>query len=78
VSASDVIARLRELHKRVEAMDLAKLDEEAALLNALPALLECASVLAEIIGPDNKAHYDTAEERKARAALQALAEGGGE
>lgn len=73
--ASSVIARLRELHKRVDAMDLAKLDEEAAILSALPPLLLCAETLAEF-----SAHYpyginpylDEAASN-ARAALAALA-----
>jgi len=45
MSATKAIARLRALHKRVDAMDLAKLDEEAALLNALPKLLDAAEAL---------------------------------
>ena len=47
--ASSVIARLRELHKRVDAMNLAKLDEEAAILNALPPLLSCAEALGWMV-----------------------------
>ena len=45
--ASEAIARLRELHKRVDEIGLAKLDEEATLLNSLPALLEIARLAQE-------------------------------
>ncbi len=110
MSASEAIARLRELrakatagewkysshpgeaipmlhifcadnkgpayHERSQSELEANAAAIVAAMNSLDALLECASMLSEMIGPDSKAHYDTAEERKARAALQALAEGG--
>jgi len=48
-----------------------------AAMNSLESLLECASLLAEFIGPDSVAHEDTILERKARAALDALGKVGG-
>ena len=53
-TASEALARLRALHKRVDAMDLAQLDEEAAILNALPVLLDAAEALQGL-------HDDTVE-----------------
>jgi hypothetical protein len=127
MSASDVIARLRELRAKATAgrllalpdnpksdkvwrvsdgedfvcqlfsghgeFDNAKANAAAivAAMNSLPALLECASVLADIAAQKTGAELDEDQYEhadfeggygividKARAALQALAEGGGE
>jgi len=93
VSASDVIARLRETHKRWVNFDLSMLNEEAEIARSLPALLECAEALAmadelihELADERTPAHVEMTPAEKAlvafrrhtRAALQALAVGGGE
>ena len=109
MSASDKIARLRELRAKATAgpwksevwddypglrlivslkmeRELADgIDPEnaaaiVAAMNSLPALLECAEALQELLayGSHPKStRYEMAAD-KARAALQALAEGGGE
>jgi hypothetical protein len=91
--ASQAIARLRELHaehlkaagpfksprnrRPLDHLRLAELDRDfvAAASVALPALLECAEAL-EYLLEACIANHDA--KSKARAALQALAEGGGE
>jgi hypothetical protein len=104
VSASEAIARLRELRAKATAGEWhseagyvmhandpiarciwllgdeqAKSSENAAAIvaamNSLPALLECAEAL-EYLLEACIANHDA--KSKARAALQALAEGGGE
>jgi len=80
VSASEAIAKLRETHKRWVNFDLSMLDEEAEIARSLPALLECAEALHQLL--DDLGQLAPAEPsiqavEEARAALQALAEGGG-
>lgn len=77
MSASDVIARLRAQIELVPRNSYRVVE----LLEALPALLECASALEQLL--DDLGQLAPAEPsiqavEEARAALQALAEGGGE
>ena len=77
MSANDVIARLRAQIELIPR-DSYRVVE---LLEALPALLECASALEQLL--DDLGQLAPAEPsiqavEEARAALQALAEGGGE
>jgi hypothetical protein len=53
------------------------MDEEVALHDALPALLECAEALEKIAKLPRYTDGDNEAQDIARAALQALAEGGG-
>jgi hypothetical protein len=96
MSASDKIARLRELseqhwaasgpfkaprnRKPLDHLRLAELDRDfvAAASVALPALLECAEALERLLPEAINDRYVTQSGavEKARAALQALAEGG--
>ena len=93
MSASDVIARLRELSEQhwaasgpfkaprnrrpLDHLRLAELDRDfvAAASVALPALLECAEALETVRGCGV---LPISVGRIVDAALQALAEGGGE
>ena len=77
MSANDVIARLRAQIELVPRNSYRVVE----LLEALPALLECASALEQLL--DDLGQLAPAEPsiqavEEARAALQALAEGGGE
>ncbi len=45
MSASEAIARLRELHERWMMFDRSMIPVEAEMAKALPALLECAEAL---------------------------------
>ncbi len=58
MSASEAIARLRELRAKATAHRFTMMDEEVALHDALPALLECASVLADIAAQKTGAELD--------------------
>jgi hypothetical protein len=77
VSASEAIARLRELRAKATAHRFTMMDEEVALHDALPALLECAEALEKIAKLPRYTDGDNEAQDIARAALQALAEGGG-
>ena len=75
MSASDVIARLRETHKRWVNFDLSMLNEEAEIARSLPALLECAEALEKIAHLTRYAPKISAEREihdMANAALNAL------
>ena len=77
MSASEKIARLRAQIELVPRNSYRVVE----LLEALPALLECASALEQLL--DDLGQLAPAEPsiqavEEARAALQALAEGGGE
>jgi hypothetical protein len=83
MSATQAIARLRVAYAH------ASMDEDDEITRALPKLLECASVLADIAAQKTGAELDEDQYEhadfeggygividKARLALQALAEGG--
>lgn len=84
-SATEAIARLRAAYQLAvyDYPDICKDDE---IVRALPALLACAEALQHLLRHSGIADVDARDkdkqdhdiERKARAALQALAEGGGE
>jgi hypothetical protein len=77
VTASQAIARLRALREKAELSRPTMLTWEREIVDALPALLECADALEKIASsPTGGVGCNPAEFVKdARAALQALAEG---
>jgi hypothetical protein len=86
MSASDVIARLRELHERWMMFDRSMIPVEAEMAKAFPALLECAEAVQKI--HDHLSDYIDARKtvdvsvavafETSRAALQALSKTTGE
>jgi hypothetical protein len=75
VSASEAIARLRALREKAELSRPTMLTWEREIVDALPALLECAEALETVRGCGV---LPISVGRIVDAALQALAEGGGE